>query len=675
MHRVITRMIYILYMNRYLGSALAAVLVTAQASRAELIRHWEFDGDFTESVAEDHAIPVNGAGFGTDRFGIPNMALSVNGGLRQYVKADGGGGLNNLQAGSISMFVRWVGTQDANGFGSNANVTGRQKNNQFNNQVTGLSSTNPANGRLTWQPYRTDGVITGTTPVGDGVWRHVAITYSSGGHTVYLDGEIDATGTLTGVIRDDGTVPLTIGAWIDHGDGYATGQIDDVRIYDHILTQDEVRSLALPVPTEGLLAYYPLNGNADDASGKGNHGIISGAQPATDADGNTAGCLRFDGNDFVEIPGFNGAHPSGSVAAWVTAEGYDTGIDQLNLIFGQNDNLQLGLGDSAIGADGKWVFRHRSAAGFVNPAGPLPNLGRWIHVAGVWTETEAILYLDGAEASRAPNGILTECSAPAKIGSHPYAPQNHWKGKIDDLVLYDRALNLVEIQRLASAHPTDFELSISMPAAPPTSAALGWNSTPGSQFRIHHSDNLKDWTPGSLVLGTAGQNRVNHSIPTGSNPSRFYRVERILGSEWNLALGKAISTNASYPNQPAQSAIDGNRDSLWSSTDHGTPSNPNWLKLDLGSVQDIGRVFLWFVYSNGQYDLYNNIYNLYGSEDDTSYSLIASGTLIDSPVFDDRSDTIILPAGARRYRYLRYEVIGGSHWSSLNEMEVYLPGS
>ena len=31
------------------------------------------------------------------------------------------------------------------------------------------------------------------------------------------------------------------------------------------------------IPTDGLLAYYPFNGNANDVSGNGNHGTINGA--------------------------------------------------------------------------------------------------------------------------------------------------------------------------------------------------------------------------------------------------------------------------------------------------------------------------------------------------------------------------------------------------------------
>jgi len=37
---------------------------------------------------------------------------------------------------------------------------------------------------------------------------------------------------------------------------------------------------------EGLVAYYPFNGNADDASGNGNNGTINGAVLTDDRFGN-----------------------------------------------------------------------------------------------------------------------------------------------------------------------------------------------------------------------------------------------------------------------------------------------------------------------------------------------------------------------------------------------------
>ncbi len=68
-----------------------------------------------------------------------------------------------------------------------------------------------------------------------------------------------------------------------------------------------VASLTIPgVPTgiwQNLVAYYPFNGNANDASGNGNHGGVNGASLATDRFGMASQAYYFDGtSNYIEIP-------------------------------------------------------------------------------------------------------------------------------------------------------------------------------------------------------------------------------------------------------------------------------------------------------------------------------------------------------------------------------------
>jgi hypothetical protein len=52
----------------------------------------------------------------------------------------------------------------------------------------------------------------------------------------------------------------------------------------------------------GLVAYYPFNGNANDESGNGNNGTVNGATLTTDRFGSTNKAYLFDGvNDFVQV--------------------------------------------------------------------------------------------------------------------------------------------------------------------------------------------------------------------------------------------------------------------------------------------------------------------------------------------------------------------------------------
>lgn len=436
------------------------------------------------------------------------------------------------------------------------------------------------------------------------------------------------------------------------------------------LALGDAYSDSLSVPIDGLIAYYPFDGNANDASGNANHGTVNGASLTTDAKGMPAQAYYFDGkDDFITIPGLNPSPEKGSIAAWVEVDSFDLGSNQLNLIFGQTDNLQLGLGDSSIGADGKWVFRHRSA-GFANPSGPFPNIGRWTHVTGVWDGTTAALFLDGVEVQRVASDTLIASGDGATIGRHPFAAQNYWHGKIDDVVLYDRALNLNEIHNLAKSYPVDFGLQFQLDMDNVV-AIFEWNSTPNAPYQLRNGYDLENWSDYHLIYGSQGENRTRHEIGAMGIEGQFFVLERVFIK--NLALGKPATANYSYGESTADKAVDGDPDTSWNAGSRGSAGSPNWLKIDLGAVHTIGTIFLWYDYSNGAYNGYDNQYILYGSTDDSTYTEIASGTLVDSPDFEMRSDTIHLPEGARDYRYLRFDSVGGRHWSSLLELEVYPP--
>ena len=54
--------------------------------------------------------------------------------------------------------------------------------------------------------------------------------------------------------------------------------------------------------SDGLVAYYPFNGKANDESGNGNHGTVNGATLAEDRFGNVDSAYNFDGvNDYITI--------------------------------------------------------------------------------------------------------------------------------------------------------------------------------------------------------------------------------------------------------------------------------------------------------------------------------------------------------------------------------------
>lgn len=55
--------------------------------------------------------------------------------------------------------------------------------------------------------------------------------------------------------------------------------------------------LSLPIDSDSLIAYYPLDGHALDVGSHHHHGKIFGAEPTTDRNGRAEGAMCFDGQD------------------------------------------------------------------------------------------------------------------------------------------------------------------------------------------------------------------------------------------------------------------------------------------------------------------------------------------------------------------------------------------
>jgi len=92
-----------------------------------------------------------------------------------------------------------------------------------------------------------------------GEWHHVVATFEGNTMQLYHDGELAGTRSDAGMLLEPSR-PLLIGARSDAGSagGFFTGSIDDVRIYNKVLTEDEVIQAMQGDPT---LAWAPSPAN------------------------------------------------------------------------------------------------------------------------------------------------------------------------------------------------------------------------------------------------------------------------------------------------------------------------------------------------------------------------------------------------------------------------------
>ncbi|MCI0498449.1 MAG: hypothetical protein L0Y36_02035 [Planctomycetales bacterium] len=242
---------------------------------------------------------------------------------------------------------------------------------------------------------------------------------------------------------------------------HAAGNID---YYDTVVNLGDLTVLAVNwqdviIPPH-LIGYWQLNETAgsiaSDSTPNGYNGVLTNMDNSDWVAGKVGNALDFDGvDDYVQIAGYKGITGTASrtCMAWIK-----TTNAQQTIILSWGTELQNGQ---------KWTFR-------TEPDGTLSvgvwggnikteatvNNGQWRHVAAVLendgspTVGEIRLYIDGTLQNAVPNNsqaINTVALQDVVIGAHKNldVPGSFFKGLIDDVRVYDRALTAQEILNLA----------------------------------------------------------------------------------------------------------------------------------------------------------------------------------------------------------------------------------
>lgn len=206
------------------------------------------------------------------------------------------------------------------------------------------------------------------------------------------------------------------------------------------------------VPTTGLVAWWPFSGNANDASGNGNHGTTNNAVLTTDRFGNVGSAYNFNGINQLITGNISGVSNTSAttVTAWMRYTG-NAGGQPYDTYF------QLGTYGShtlAYGyAFGTQVFHLYSHCIQGVQYYPTSNItGAWHFVAIVDSESETRVYVDGTLLSVLPGGPAGNCyqgTSTFSIGSaNSTTDIQYVTGDLDDIGFWNRALSQTEVEAL-----------------------------------------------------------------------------------------------------------------------------------------------------------------------------------------------------------------------------------
>ena len=202
-------------------------------------------------------------------------------------------------------------------------------------------------------------------------------------------------------------------------------------------------------PTDGLVAWYPFNGNVQDESGNERHATNHGARFVPDRFGVSEGALRFDGKEFVSC-GPNRVFElgeQGSLGCWMlpfAKTGPLIGKDPV----GYDYDVQIGINPHDR-ARGKIALAMSPKKGELIQlaTGPEITPGKWYHVLGQWDANGFRLFVDGKQVAKKTGGYRVHAPGrPLLIGC--FQSNEYFKGIIDDVAVYNRALNTHEVESL-----------------------------------------------------------------------------------------------------------------------------------------------------------------------------------------------------------------------------------
>jgi hypothetical protein len=216
----------------------------------------------------------------------------------------------------------------------------------------------------------------------------------------------------------------------------------------------------------GLVAYYPFNDNAADSSGHGFNGIVYGAKPTTDRNGNANAAYSFDGvRNRIRVkdaPALRLSNTDFTVNSWVFINNYDQSYGSITIDkrgAGSQNGWNFGVAGYAdltnsINAVGVVTF---GVSGGDDPAAvgeiKVDTTG-WHMLTTVYNvaKHEASIYVDGKFDTMAENIASPNKQTKDDMyigGDNPNLDDAYfWNGKINDIRIYNRALSANEVHEL-----------------------------------------------------------------------------------------------------------------------------------------------------------------------------------------------------------------------------------
>ncbi len=336
--------------------------------------------------------------------------------------------------------------------------------------------------------------VTGTMNVPTTGYYTFGLNTDDGARLV-IDGTSVITDDAIHPPRDSAYVPITLTAgahsvqwiWFNHFGGATAEAFWAAGSYSSFNSSFSL--LTATVSNDGLIAFYPFRGNANDASGNGNNGTAYEAILTTNISGSPNSAYSFNGiSSYIQVPDSASLESTNavSVSLWFNQQSLPPGQFAC-LLYKANSTVTSGFADRSYSL---WVTPGGGEIHFTSTAtgaasqtaiytsSGLFGLNQWVHVVGIVdaSNQQMSVYVNGNLVGTAayPSKSILSGNYPLRIGSYVNysgGDQAGFNGLIADVRIYNRALSRTEVQQLYSL-PESFPLTIVQTNRTPTTAEI-----------------------------------------------------------------------------------------------------------------------------------------------------------------------------------------------------------
>ena len=217
------------------------------------------------------------------------------------------------------------------------------------------------------------------------------------------------------------------------------------------------------VPTDGLVAWYPFNGNGMDTGPLGLNGINHGALATDSRNGDAGAAILLDGSSHIDLGDSPLLNPQEALtfSSWFRLDAPNTQPSGLSTILGRNKNqagnpycYSFGIKQAEDGFELRFGLENDASGApildFDTPADI--TLAQWHHYAANYDSTTGLMkvYLDGTFVSEWDVGPIevNQILTPTLIGYFRPNGDHSFTGSIDELGIWSRALEDTEVLTL-----------------------------------------------------------------------------------------------------------------------------------------------------------------------------------------------------------------------------------